>query len=232
MALDWGTVPAWLTAGIALLGTILALRQFQLSTRAKNDQVQAQNDQVQIARANLLLAIDKVFEGEEIYRSRKAVRSLRNRAEVVADRSNLQNKSPQGKKQAIANEVSHQLDKLWALAKSFDDVDVEDPKSADRIAIDRYSELMALANWIETVGMLCKRNLLPTDDILDLYDQIIIPTMLNFKNHLEARQTEGPYQNRRFMENAFWLYAKAVAYNGMRDQPVDVDPGKTSTRWN
>lgn len=74
----WGTVPAWLAAAIALFASILAIRQFKLATKA-------QQDQVQIARANLMLAIDKTFESDML-NSRKAVRSLRNRAQTSRTR--------------------------------------------------------------------------------------------------------------------------------------------------
>ena len=90
---------------------------------------------------------------------------------------------------------------------------------------------MGLVNWMETVGMLCKRNLLPTADILDLYDQVIVPTMANFKNHIEFRRKEEPYANPRFMENAFWLHEQAVAYQAKRDRTIPLDPARSSTKW-
>jgi hypothetical protein len=198
MRMDWGSVPAWLAVLTAISGATVALKQLALATKA-------QRDQVQIARANLLLSIDGAYEGAEIYKARKALRSLRNRAEAVVLNQVKKNKAPEALVSDICEECSHQLDQLWEKVKQFNDQDVEKPDSIGRIASDRYAELMTLPYWFETVGLLCQRNLLPTDDVLNLYDEVVITTMTSFANHISARRSEGPAKNRRLLENAGWL---------------------------
>ncbi|MFM6950201.1 MAG: hypothetical protein ACKOW1_04155 [Novosphingobium sp.] len=209
---------------IAFFASILAIRQLRLATKA-------QADQVQIARANLMLAIDKSYEDATMLNSRKAVRSLRNRAHATIEKQAHKDKTSDGKRKQIAEEFSAQLDQLWSVARSIRDEDVDVADSKQRIAHDRYSELMCLVNWMETVGMLCKRNLLPTPDILDLYDQVIVPTLTNFKNHVDVRRREEPYPNPRFMENAYWLHEMAVTYQAQRDRTLPLDPAKSPTKW-
>jgi hypothetical protein len=231
MPIDWGSVPDWIVVGTAIAGTAYA--GIQLKALKLSDQRAAAShaEQVQIARANLLLEIDATFEGTELYRSRKAIRALRNRAETKVTRGLVRNQTPDALKNEISIEFSHQLDELWKIARTIDEVDVEKPDSKDRIAADRYTELMAVPNWIETIGMLCRRNLLPKEDILDLYDQVVVPTIRNFKNHFEVRRAQGPYLNPRFMENAYWLLAEAEAYKRKREEPVSAPPVESPTKW-
>lgn len=224
MIVDWGTVPAWAAVVVAGTGVVLALRQLTLAAGA-------QHDQVQIARANLLLSIDKTFESEEIYRSRKAVRSLRNRAEGAVEANNHKDRSPNAKMEAVAVEVSHYLDTLWEQAKAISDEDIEKSDSKSRKAIDQYTEIMALPFWMETIGMLCRRGLLPKDDVLDIYDAVIISTIQNFQRHFDVRRTQGLPQNGRFMENAYWLLDEATAYKRKRDEPMPTRPAKSRTKW-
>ncbi len=225
MSLDWGNVPGWIAAVTAALATTLGLRQFRLATRA-------QIDQVQVARAKLLLEIDANYEGADIYRSRKAIRSLRNRSETIVQNSDSKDKSPEGIKRDVCVEFSHQMDKLWKSVKDLEDPDVEKSESVARVASDRYAELMSLPYWIETVGMLCNRNLLPTEDVLDLYDQVVITTMSSCANHIERRRQEGPFVNPRFLANGSWLLEQALLYKSNRDSPPASRPGKSPTRWN
>jgi hypothetical protein len=223
MALDWGTVPSWATAITALVGATLAIRQLGLAR-------QAQEQQVQIARANLILSIDAEFEGSEIYGSRKAIRSLRNRVEKTVDGS-VKDRSPDALRKASAEEFSHQMNELWKKARLI--IEEESGASADQIrdANNQYTELMILPNWIETVAMLCRRNLLPTADVLDIYDQVVITTMSNFKSHIEARRVEGPFQNPRFLENALWLLDEATSYSATQGEPRPTPPKRSNTRW-
>ena len=225
MGLDWGNVPGWIAALTAVIAATVGLRQFRLATRA-------QIDQVQVARAKLLLEIDANYESADIYRSRKAIRSLRNRSEAIVQKSNSKDKSLEGVKKDVCVEFSHQMGELWKLVKDLDDPDVEKQDSAARLASDRYAELMSLPYWIETVGMLCNRNLLPTDDVLDLYDQVIITTMSSFAIHIERRRQEGPFVNPRFLANASWMLEQALVYKSNRDSPPASRPGKSPTRWN
>lgn len=97
--------------------------------------------------------------------------------------------------------------------------------------MDHYTEIMALPFWMETVGMLGRRGLLPIDDVLDIYDAVVISTMQNFKKHFDRRRTEGTEPNGRFMENAYWLLDEAIAYKAKRDEPLPARPAKSQTKW-
>lgn len=179
---------------------------------------------VEIARATLLLEIDRQFESPDLYKSRKAIRALRHRAQDAIAKRDEKDRSNQNLQRLQMIEMSHQMDQLWAQAKKFDDVDVDNARSPDVIAADRYTELLGLPNWIETIGMLCQRGLLPKDDILNLYDQVIIPTMESIKLHIDERRTEKPYPNPGFMENAYWLCDEAVRYKAEREKPIPAPP--------
>lgn len=218
----WGTVPAWITILVASFAAALALRQPRLATIV-------QNAQFEIARANLLLVIDKQFESDELCASRRAVRGMRNRAETYV-KSLPGTRTPDEEKQAVAVRVSEEMNAIWKLARSISDVDV-DPTSEKHEAMKRYHELTMLTNWMETVGMLCRKNLLPTSDILDLYDQAIMPTIYNSLNHIKVRRDEGPHRNPRYMENAEWLHVQAVEYIKARDNPVNVPVKRSRLPW-
>lgn len=215
--MEIGSIAAWGAVAVAVVAVLLAVRQFWLARKA-------QEQQAEIARANLLLSIDSAFEGPEIYKARKAIRSLRNRIEAEVNASNPEDKSPDAIRAAVATKFSRKLNVMWEVARTFSDEDVEDETSKARIGIDRYYELLTLPNWVETVGMMCVRGLLPKEDILSLYAGVVITTMFNFKSHVEARRIEQPHPNPRFMENAFLLYDLAVAHKKMREEPVKARP--------
>lgn len=214
MAVDWGSVATWAGATVATGALGIAVRQLWVASTA-------QRNQVHIAQANLILSIDAQFEGAEMGKSRKAIRVLRFRAEAKVNGAVQKNKSPESLKDRICEECSHELDQLWSEVKeSIGNVAAEDKAGTQApSATDRYSELMRLPYWFETVGMLCQKGLLPTKDVLYLYDQVVVTTMSAFANHISARQTEGPYVNRQFLENATWLYGQAHKHKEQRDNP-------------
>lgn len=233
MEFDWGTVPAWIATGTAIIGTGFALRQFKISSLALNLSAQSQQNQVEIARANLLLAIDREFEGAELNQSRKAVRLLRNTIETRVLHDPEGNRSPDLQKGKVARDFSKHLDSLWGKVRS-PELTKSAPSSSQTSnggGIDEYYRLMALPNWIETVGMLCARNLLPKEDVLSLYASVIYVTMFNFKNHVDARRNEQPHPNLRFMDNAYYLYQEAIEFRKIRDEPLPTRPIKSLLPW-
>jgi hypothetical protein len=234
----WGTVADWGTLATAAIASGLGLRQLKL-IRQSNDSAAQSSDAaaqanvaaINIASAELLLQIDSTFEGQEMYRSRTAFRSLRNRAEATVAKGSTRKLTAQQTREAIATEFSHQMDLMWAESKKIDDVDLDDAKSADRVAADRYSELMALPNWIETMGLLCQRNLINTLDFLNLYDSVVIPTMEYIRNHIEQRRRDLPHPNPRFLENAYWLYESAKAFKNEKEEPSPTPPERSPVKW-
>lgn len=216
--IDWGSVADWVTAVAAVVGLTFAALQIRALRVAEQQSAAANDASVQIARATLILSIDREYEGETLAASRKALRALRNRAEDVAA-SKHPGASHRKLAEEAAQEFTRELTAIWAEARKLNETDVEHSNAADRIAADRYAQIMALPYWIETLGMLCQRELLPTDDILDLYDAVIIPTMRNFRDHIGFRREEPPYPNHRFLENAYWLYDRALEFKQQREQP-------------
>jgi hypothetical protein len=234
----WGTVADWGILATAILASVAGVRQLKLihqsnesASKSSAAAAEANIMAINIASAELLLQIDATFEGPDMYRSRTAFRSLRNRAEATVEREAKRKLTAQQSREAISAEFSHQMDLMWAESKKIDDVDLDDAKSADRVAADRYSELMALPNWIETMGLLCQRNLINTGDFLNLYDSVVIPTMEYIRNHIEQRRRDLPHPNPRFLENAYWLYESANAFKSEKEEPLPTPPERSPVKW-
>jgi hypothetical protein len=209
--IDWGSLPDWIVALTAVFGVGFATRQIsafrkaeELSAVSNEQTARAHEESVVIARANILRSIDAEFESEEMYRSRKAVRAMRARAEAKVRKENP-SISNEPLAALTAKEFSKQLSSLWEEAQKFDDEDVEAKSSRDRIAADRYAELMRLPNWFESLGHMIRRELLPKADLLEVYDAAIYPTMLNVSDHIKKRREDGPHPNPGFLEHAVWL---------------------------
>jgi hypothetical protein len=227
-AINWGSVPDWVIVITAIFGVafgrhqLLALRRAEEASATSNALAAFAHQQgVEIARANLLRQIDSEFESEEMYRSRKAIRAMRNRAEQV-----VRNAHPTASDERVAVEsafeFSKQLSELWQEARDFDDKDVDAPKSHDRIAADRYAEIMRLPNWFETLGFMIKRGLLPKNDILEIYDAAINPTMIYLAEHIKKRRTDGPYPNPSFLEHSMWLSETTKVFIDAKKAPVAI----------
>ncbi|MBU6268492.1 MAG: hypothetical protein KGN34_13185 [Sphingomonadales bacterium] len=217
-----GSIAAWVGTGIAGLGAVLAMHQLRLAT-------QAQKNQVAIASANLLLSIDAAYEGSELMAGRMAVRALRHRAEAKVGLDGVY-RSDDATRKLVCAECSKELGELWQRVKNFAP-DTAAEKRDGLTPAEHYARVMALPFWFETIGRLCARKLLPVEDILNLYDQVIITTMFAFEEHIRARRSEGPFPNPRFMENAMALYAKAQAYKQKRDDPHQDRPAESGMEW-
>ncbi|MDJ0978893.1 MAG: hypothetical protein QNI87_10180 [Erythrobacter sp.] len=219
----WGTIPDWIIALTALGGVYFGLKELanitaeeKAAAEAQDLAAKAQDFQKQIARAELLLKLDMQFESQDLYKSRMAVRSMRNRSET-AIKSRGKRTTNDDMKDALAIEFSRRMTEIWETAREIKDEDVESPSSEAVKAYEIYAELMTLPNFFETVGLLCKQGLLPKEDILSLYDQVIIPTMRNFERHFQLRREEKPYPNEYFMEHAMWLQKEAVEFRKLKE---------------
>lgn len=233
IVIDWGSVADWVVAATAIIGVKIGIGQLravrqaeELSALANKQSALAHEQSVEIARANLLRQIDSEFESEEMYRSRKAIRAMRNRAEQAVRKQHT-TASDERIATLSAIEFSKQLSELWQEAKDFDDIDVDAPRSQDRIAADRYTEIMRLPNWFETMGLMIRRKLLPENDILEIYDAAINPTMIYMAEHIKKRRGEGPYVNPNFLEHSMWLGEITKAYTDSKKAPV-VKPMESS----
>jgi dGTP triphosphohydrolase len=224
--LDWGSIADWVVAATAIVGVRIGIVQLRAvrkaeeqSAIANKQSALAHEQSVEIARANLLRQIDSEFESEDMYRSRKAIRAMRNRSEQTVRKEHM-TASDERISTLSAIEFSKQLSELWQEAKDFDDLDVDSPKSQDRIAADRYTEIMRLPNWFETMGLMIRRKLLPKNDILEIYDAAINPTMVYMAEHIRKRRSEGPYVNPHFLEHSMWLGEITKAYTDSKKAPI------------
>lgn len=243
----WGSVPDWLVASAALIGIGVAWRQLAglsrqlaaLETSEKLANVSAEAaaesayNQVQIARATLLLEIDRQFEGEYLMESRLAIRALRNRA-VKDAREKSRAGIGDAELASVADQVfSEYVTRLWQDFSSADanDSTLSETKPEDRLT-DRagyqYSLLTRLLGWFETVGRLVEENLISPDDVFELYDAVFIQVANYFERHIHDRRDEGPNRNDRWMEKALLLrdLAKERQLSLKAQAKAKTDPGR------
>lgn len=216
---NWGSAADWVMAITAVVAAIAGFAQL-LALRKANDEA------VQIARATLIREIDRDFDAPPIVASRQKLLVLRNRFEAEIGQ---RNPPLTHDKQILesARLISEYVSQVWQNSRTFDgDMASDKDKSADE-----YSLIMRLPLWCETVGHLCQRNLAPLDDILDLYDQVIIMTIGNLHEHIILRCEAPPHKNRRYLENALYLYREALRHKAARDAIIDTQPSKAATRW-
>lgn len=219
--MNWGSVPDWIVAATAIVAAGFGYRQLNAMQRADLRSAEAHEQAVEIERAAMLRAVDAEFESAEMYLSRKALRALRNRVQekIGADHKEA---SEESITKLCAEEFSKQLTELWEIAKQLDAVDIDNNRSKEQVALDRYTEIMRYVNWLETIGYMCKRGLLPTEDILNIYDAAIIPSMLYVAEHIRKRREERPYPNAHFLEFALWLGEQALKH--MKGKNTLPDP--------
>lgn len=219
MVVNWGAVPDWIVAVTAVVGVAFASVQLRIAARS-------QRDQLQIAKATLLRELDRDFESDAIRQSRLKLLVIRSRFEVEAA-AHKPALSHSDQVDRIAKLVSAHIHDIWEESRRFDGDKLADKdKSADE-----YALIMRLPYWCETVGHLCRRNLMPMDDLLDLYDQLIILCIGNVRDHITLRAESLPYKNRRFLQNALWLYAEAIKYREAHDAPNEKQLNAAPLRW-
>jgi hypothetical protein len=205
LALNWGSVPDWLMAAAAFLAVYVAWVQLKKVADANRQQAN-------VARADLMLKIDQIFEGLEMAESRLAVRTLRNQCEAIAKAERL-GANDREIIDRSAELFSDQLTKLFLDYKTVE----SQPKGADadltKVAQDkagpRYAILMRLPYWMETVGLLTKKQLLNEEDVLDLYDAVYTGVLTCYEKHILDRRDEKPDRNDMFLVHATWLLAQA-----------------------
>ncbi|UZK65710.1 hypothetical protein [Sphingomonas sp. M1-B02] len=215
--MDWGSVPDWIVAITAVVGVVAGLWQLNLIRREEHRSAQFE-------RGKLLLEIDREFESSEVSQSRQKMGALRNRFE-----SEVEKREPpvtkEEKDRIVAEKISKYADEVWTRSRTYDG----DPSADKDSASDEYKLLMRVALWCETVGHLCERNLLPEDDVLDLYDQLVINVIGNLQAHIALRAERGA--NSRYLENALALCSKATGYKAMREEKLPRRPARSLVDW-
>lgn len=218
-AIDWGSVPDWVVAITAIVGVAFGL--FQLRALRRSEELQ-----VQIARATLLREFDRDYESPEILASRQKILQVRNRFEDEVGRIRPALTDEQQIAE-VARRCANYTTDIWEKSRTFDG----DPTAAKDSSADEYALLMRLPSWCETVGHMCRRNLMPMADLLDLYDQLIVMTIGNIRQHINLRAERPPHKNSRYLENAVWLYEQAAEHKRKREAPVPTVPHRAPTRW-
>jgi hypothetical protein len=159
-----------------------------------------------VARADLMLQIDQIFEGAEVGQSRLEIRTLRNECEAEIKAKPGANMTVSEVISASGPLFSARVTALYLAYKSPEKpgttATTGDPPHVK--AGREYAVLMKLPYWMETVGLLTRKNLLHKDDMLDLYDALFIDTLTCFDEHLDHRRDEDD-PDRRFLENATWF---------------------------
>lgn len=202
---DVGSIPNWIAAVASCFAVFVAW--FQLRKVSESARRQAN-----VVRADLMLKIDQIFEGKEMAESRLAIRTLRNQCEMKAksERKGANNKDVADRS---AKHFSEQMTQLWIQYKTADDA--LDAKKLDLTDTQedkegrRYATLMRLPYWMETVGLLSKKGLIETDDVLDLYDAVYAGVLNCFEGHIKDRRDDQPTPNQRFLEHAVRMQEQA-----------------------
>lgn len=203
----WGTVADW-----AVVATAVAAVWFGREQLKKV--VQESKRQADVARAELMLQIDQIFEGAEIGASRMAIRTLRNECEAEATASD----DPEARIDLLrcsARIFSRRVSKLHEIYKR-PVIEASPSGKGDPphiVAGKEYTVLMALPYWMETVGLLTRKELMARDDVLDLYDAVYVGVLTCFDAHIEDRRRDPAGPDDRFLENATWLRDRARERN-------------------
>jgi hypothetical protein len=213
----WGTFADWVIVATAIAAVVFAKGQLETAGVARRDAIE-------LERANLLLRIDEKFEGTELLDSRKAWVALRDRVESEVRTEHMHADDSLQATEA-ARKLSAALTQMWeAIGKAGNDSERES-------ATEAYLRLIRLLHWIETVGHLVERNLIPRDDVLDLYDHVVIRTVGYAKAHITYRREIGPVTSKRILEKALWLLDEALRYKAMREEPPVGTPSRTNLPW-
>ncbi|WP_333591352.1 hypothetical protein [Brevundimonas sp.] len=202
-ALDWGSVPDWVVALTAALGLVSII--YQLQALRKSNEVEAHSNRLE--RLKIILDIDREFEEPALAASRQRLFSLsrsisRKRTGVTPPYVDRSTENTQL--------VSGHLTEIWKKARIFE------PKlKLYENPTEEYMDIMRYPYWLETVGHCCQIGVLNEDDFLILYDAAVINGVSQIIPHIEDRRRASG--NKRFLENALWLYEKALARGNMPD---------------
>jgi hypothetical protein len=218
--LQFGTVPDWIVAITALVAIVVAYGQLKASAAASKISAQAQQDQAAIARANLLLEIDRDFESEGMQEARRAIRALRNEIEALARRQfprlNDDELAPESDKlfseymnrvfydyrtaDSVQRQTNDELDAM--LEKHLKTIPDYDAFSPSERASRHYLRLTLILGWLERVGHMANNGLLHRDDVISLYNQVFIEAINWYKGHIIHRHGVGTRKNGEWMDQA------------------------------
>lgn len=197
----WGTVSDWVIASTAVLAVWFGREQLKRV-------VEESARQADVARADLMLQIDQIFEGAEIGKSRMAIRILQNECDMTAT-SEAHDSEDDVVIGTSATLFSTRVTELYNCYRSPEPPKNKKIEAAHVTAGKEYTTLMALPYWMETVGMLARKKLLRQEDVLDLYDAVFVSVLTCFDQHIEYRRNERLNMDNRFLEHATWFRDQA-----------------------
>lgn len=215
----WGTVADWTVVATAVIGIMAGLWQLSSIYRANYQTAQFE-------RAKLLLELDRDFEGEVLLAARQRTLVVRNRIEREVEQLTPP-LSAERQKEEIGRRFSDYVTETWMRSRTFDG----DPDARRDDAANEYMTLMRLPYWCETLGHQCRRNLVPLDDILDLYDQLIIFVIGDLIEHIRLRAEHGAHRNPRYLEHALWLCEEAKRYKSEQESRPTGKVNRSRLDW-
>lgn len=209
-----GTAPDWLMVVLAGVAAWVAWKQ--LRSAAQSISLQAN-----VAKATLLLEIDREFESTEMLESRRALRALRNQMLRMAERQTKD--TNRAVVQPVAASLTSQyMNQLWKDFTTADDsenlaeataeqlvaahIGAQKPTGGDTPPKDKagplYQRLTRPLGWLETVGYMCNSGLLPEEDIIPIYDFVFKEILEWTGGHITYRRVDGLPPNPDWMIEA------------------------------
>ncbi len=185
---EWLEYVSWvaqvIVAIIAIVAAVFAWRQL-------GEMTDYRQQRLRIANATLLMELDHRFDSKELDAARNLIMQINEEISVeISGAYPLANEEE--KVQRIVVEWTTRLASM---------------RANDR---PKYSSLLQIGGFFETVGMMVKREYVSKDDALGLFMGPIIMFGRNFKPHINERQNEAGVPDGMF-EHALYLYDLAIA---------------------
>lgn len=206
----WGTVADWVVAGAALASGYFVVTQLELLRAERMSEAAT-------ARADLLFRIDEQFEDGKVFESREAWLALRARYRQLFSTA-----APHERDRLIQGGIADELNRLWD--------DMQRPSDALSDLVTKYARIMRLPGWIETVGMFAREHLIDPNDVLELYESVILVTMEPIELHLEHRLGLRTASH-SVLENAVWILNRAKQARAAGDDPELKPDRKQGRTW-
>jgi hypothetical protein len=185
----WVESASWIAqiiiAALAIIAAFVAYRQLK-------EMADYREQRLHIANGTLLMELDKRFDSKDLIDARRIFVDMRERIKKEVAANNLK-ANEEYRAEKIAEVWTVELERLRA--------DTDDDE-------DKYSELMSLAGFFETVGVMVKRKYISEQDAIGLFKGPLITFGRNFRKHIELRQKETGMPP-GLLEHALYLYELA-----------------------
>ncbi len=174
---------------VALIALIFAFRQ-SIAAHSQSDAANRQNEMaLRNAQAQVYLSMETKFTSQELVESRKMMVTLRSRLTPLATED-----KPLG---ALVNE------ELQILLK-------------DGSNLEEYVKYIRLLTFIESIGLMARREYVSLDDIYYLLESVLLGFDRMFMDHIRARQKDAAERGNanpgRIYEHTIWLVEKMKDY--------------------